>query len=51
MDNEIKLTLDPNAGMAAQAAPAPTPAEPAKQEPQIPFMDESHFSESERGCK
>lgn len=50
MDNEIKLTLDPNAGMAAQAAPAPTPAEPAKQEPQIPFMDESHFSESERAA-
>ena len=50
MDNEIKLTLDHNAGMAAQAAPAPTPAEPAKQEPQIPFMDESHFSESERAA-
>ena len=50
MDNEIKLTLDPNAGMAAQAAPAPTPADPAKQEPQIPFMDESHFSESERAA-
>ena len=50
MDNEIKQTLDPNAGLAAQAAPGPTPAEPAKQEPQIPFMDESHFSESERAA-
>ncbi len=52
MDNEIKLTLDPNAGMAAQAAPAPAPvqAEPAKTEPQIPFMDESQFTESERAA-
>ena len=52
MDNEIKLTLDPTAGMAAQAAPAPAPvqAEPAKTEPQIPFMDESQFTESERAA-
>jgi len=53
MDNEIKLTLDPNEGMAAaQAAPAaPAPAvQPAQQEPQIPFMDESQFTESERAA-
>ncbi|MBQ8370362.1 MAG: toxic anion resistance protein [Clostridia bacterium] len=51
MDNEIKLTLDPNAGMAAAApAPAPAAAEPAKQEAQIPFMDETQFSESERNA-
>ena len=47
MDNEIKLTLDPMAGMAAQSAPAPS-AQPAQQEPKIPFMDESQFSEAER---
>ncbi len=45
MNNEIKLTLDPNAGMSAAAA-APEPAKPA--EPQIPALDESMFSESER---
>ncbi len=50
MNNEIKLTLDPNAGMsAAAAAPAPEPAKPAEPAaPQIPALDESMFSESER---
>jgi len=48
MNNEIKLTLDPNIGTAAQAAPAPAPAEPAKQE--LPSMEESQFTESERAA-
>ncbi len=50
MNNEIKLTLDPTAGMsAAAAAPAPQPAEPAKTaEPQVPALDESMFSDTER---
>ncbi len=48
MNNEIKLTLDPN---AAAAAAQPAPAEPAKkEEPQVPFMDESQFTESERAA-
>ena len=55
MDNEIKLTLDPTAGISQAAAAAPAPAapaaEPAKpQQAQIPFMDESQFSESERAA-
>lgn len=54
MDNEIKLTLDPTAGMAAQAAPAaPTPGMTAAQAPeaaapQKPAYDESMFTEAER---
>lgn len=57
MNNEIKLTLDPNAGAAA-AAPAPTPTAP---QPQVAptaqeaaaatateAYDESMFSEAER---
>jgi len=50
MNNEIKLTLDPNAGLsAAAAAPAPAPeAAPASAEPQVPAYDESMFSEAER---
>jgi len=56
MNNEIKLTLDPTAGMssAAAAAPAPAPAEaPAAQTipnptAQAPAVDESMFSEAER---
>jgi len=51
MNNEIKLTLDPNAGFAA-AAPAPEPApSQAPQTPaaeQAPAYDESMFSEAER---
>ncbi len=61
MDNEIKLTLDPNAGISSAAAAAPAPnaapgtaaaqtipnptAVPAAQAPAI---DESMFSEAER---
>ncbi len=45
MNNEIKLTLDPTAGMSA-AATAPEPTKPA--ELQIPALDESMFSEAER---
>lgn len=60
MNNEIKLTLDPNAGIssAAAAATAPSPdAASAAQtipnpttaaEPQAPAIDESMFSEAER---
>lgn len=55
MDNEIKLTLDPTAGMAAQAAPAaPAPgqtqtaAPAAEAAPQKPAFDESMFTEAER---
>ncbi len=50
MNNEIKLTLDPNAGLAAAAAPEPAPAQ-APQAPtaaQAPAYDESMFSEAER---
>ncbi|MBQ2726467.1 MAG: toxic anion resistance protein [Clostridia bacterium] len=58
MDNEIKLTLDPTAGISQAAAAAPAPAapaaqaaEPAKpQQAQLPFMDESQFSEAERAA-
>ncbi len=57
MNNEIKLTLDPNAGLssAAAAAPAPATAEsPAAQNaqsipnPTAPAIDESMFNEAER---
>lgn len=51
MNNEIKLTLDPTAGMsAAAAAPQPQPAEPEKTpEPAaVPALDESMFSDAER---
>ena len=58
MNNEIKLTLDPNAGMssAAAAAPAPAAEAPAPQNTQTipdpavqaPAIDESMFSEAER---
>jgi len=54
MNNEIKLTLDPNAGIssAAAAAPAPAPApEPSIPNPTAqtaPAIDESMFSEAER---
>jgi len=55
MNNEIKLTLDPTAGMssaAAAAAPAPAeaPAAPTIPNPtaQAPAVDESMFSEAER---
>ena len=58
MDNEIKLTLDPTAGISQAAAAAPAPAAPAAQaaepaKPQqapLPFMDESQFSEAERAA-
>ena len=58
MDNEIKLTLDPTAGIsAAQAAPAaPDPlaadvaasSKPAEQKPVGPAIDETMFTEAER---
>ena len=52
MNNEIKLTLDPNAGLsAAAAAPAPEApaAQPAQPAPaQAPAYDESMFTEAER---
>ncbi len=53
MNNEIKLTLDPNAGLssAAAAAPAPSAETPAAQPAQSipnPTVDESMFSEAER---
>ena len=57
MDNEIKLTLDPNAALgaaAAQEAPkAPDPtaaksAEEAKPVENKPLLDESQFTEAER---
>lgn len=52
MDNEIKLTLDPKAGIetpataAAAQAPSVDTAEDAKA--QIPLLDESQFTDSER---
>ena len=53
MDNEIKLTLDPKAGIetpataaAAQAPSVDTTGNDAKA--QIPLLDESQFTESER---
>ncbi|MBP3294159.1 MAG: toxic anion resistance protein [Clostridia bacterium] len=55
MNNEIKLTLDPNAGLSAAAAapvpeaPAAQPAQPAQPAPaQAPAYDESMFTEAER---
>ncbi len=55
MNNEIKLTLDPNAGLSAAAAapapenaPAPAAAEISNPAAQAPAYDESMFSESER---
>lgn len=57
MDNEIKLTLDPNAALGAAAAqeapkaPDPTavkPAEEAKPVENKPLLDESQFTEAER---
>ena len=48
MNNEIKLTLDPNAGSAAAAAPAPTASAPAAPAVQAPVIDETMFSEAER---
>ena len=52
MNNEIKLTLDPNASLSAAAAapvpeaPAAQPAQPAPA--QAPAYDESMFTEAER---
>lgn len=58
MDNEIKLTLDPNAALGAAAAqeapkaPDPTAAKPAEKakpvEESKPLLDESQFTEAER---
>lgn len=57
MDNEIKLTLDPNAALGAAAAqeapkaPDPTatkPVEEAKPVENKPLLDESQFTEAER---
>lgn len=52
MNNEIKLTLDPNAGISASAAQAQAPTAPAPEvKPQAepaPALDESMFSEAER---
>lgn len=57
MDNEIKLTLDPNAALGAAAAqeapkaPDPTAAksvEEAKPVENKPLLDESQFTETER---
>ena len=48
MNNEIKLTLDPNAGLAAAPAPEPAPAPQTPAAEQVPAYDESMFSESER---
>ncbi len=57
MDNEIKLTLDPTAGIetpATAAAAAKAPAAPALDinggaaAQEIPLLDESQFTESER---
>ena len=52
MNNEIKLTLDPNAGLSSAAA-APAPEAPAAQTipnptAQAPAIDESMFTEAER---
>ena len=57
MDNEIKLTLDPTAGISSAAAQAPAAPDFSAAKPQetkkvdaaaIPALDESQFSESER---
>ena len=60
MNNEIKLTLDPNAGLSSAAAAAPQTdpnAAPTAQtisnptataDPQAPVIDESMFTEAER---
>ena len=57
MDNEIKLTLDPNAALGAAAAqeapkaPDPTAAKPAEEAKPVenkPLLDESQFTEAER---
>lgn len=57
MDNEIKLTLDPNAALGAAAAqeapkaPAPTAAKPVEEAKPVenkPLLDESQFTEAER---
>lgn len=57
MDNEIKLTLDPNAALGAAAAqeapkaPDPTAAKPVEEAKPVenkPLLDESQFTEAER---
>ena len=55
MNNEIKLTLDPTAGISSAAAAAEAPAAQSQPEPSIPnptaqapAIDESMFSEAER---
>ena len=57
MDNEIKLTLDPNAALGAAAAqeapkaPNPTAAKPVEEAKPVenkPLLDESQFTEAER---
>ena len=57
MDNEIKLTLDPNAALGAAAAqeapkaPDPTAAKPVEGSKPVenkPLLDESQFTEAER---
>ena len=55
MDNEIKLTLDPNAGLGVAAAASPAPKAPdirektgEKAAPTPPALDESQFTEAER---
>lgn len=57
MDNEIKLTLDPNATLGAAAAqeapkaPDPTAAKPVEEANPVenkPLLDESQFTEAER---
>ncbi len=47
MDNEIKLTLDPNAAFGAAAQEAPQASE-AESKPNQPPLDESQFTEAER---
>ena len=51
MDNEIKLTLDPTAGISTPATAAAAAAEAPKVEipaEQVKMLDESQFTESER---
>ncbi|MBE6617485.1 MAG: toxic anion resistance protein [Ruminococcaceae bacterium] len=51
MDNEIKLTLDPTAGISTPATAAAAAAEAPKVEipaEQVKVLDESQFTESER---
>jgi len=51
MDNEIKLTLDPTAGISTPATSAAAAAEAPKVEipaEQVKVLDESQFTESER---